>query len=167
MTQSRLKEVMSYDCDTGIFSWKKKISRKVVVGKAAGCLDGQGYLMIRIDKKIYKAHRLAWLYVYGKFPDKQLDHINRVKTDNRICNLREASQGENQQNHPRHITNTSGIIGVRWYKRTKKWHASIKYKNRNIHLGYFQSIEEAAAARAEGKAKYHTFHPEDNNDKAT
>lgn len=167
VTQDRLKEVLDYDPDTGVFTWKKKISRKVVVGKIAGCPDGGGYTIIRIDHKTYKAHRLAWLYVTGAFPKDQIDHINRVKTDNRICNLREASPRENQQNHPIHRDNTSGVTGVDWVKRAKKWRAVIKHKGRNIHLGYYNTIEEAAMSRAIAKAKYHTFHPESDNEKAS
>jgi len=165
VTQERLKEVLDYDPCTGIFTWKNKVSRKIVVGRIAGCLDGRGYSMIRIDRKIYKSHRLAWLYMNGAFPNGQIDHINRIKTDNRICNLREASPSENQQNHPLHSDNTSGFTGVSWVKRINKWRAEIKHNGKNIHLGYHKTIEEAVAARAIAKAKYHAFHPEDNNEK--
>jgi hypothetical protein len=166
VTQHRLKEVLDYNFDTGVFTWKKKTSKKIVVGQVAGCLDGQGYIMIKVDGKIYKAHRLAWLYVNGAFPSRQIDHINRVKADNRICNLREALPWENQQNHPMHSSNTSGVVGVNWSRHAKKWRAQIKHNGRNLHLGYYENMEDAIVARAMAKAKYHTFHPEDSNEKA-
>jgi len=98
ITQDKLKEILDYNQHTGLFTWKKikKYSNRSV-GDIAGSLS-LGYVVIGIDKKIYKAHRLAWLYVYGEFPKEQLDHINGNKEDNRICNLREANQSQNNFN---------------------------------------------------------------------
>ena len=163
VTQDRLKQVISYDPDTGEFVWLQATSRRIRVGNIAGTTYEDGYRRIAIDGFGYRAHPLAWLYVYGKFPEEQLDHINRIKSDNRLINLRLATNAENQQNHPVRRNNNSGIIGVHWYRRTGKWHAQISSGSRRIHIGYYDTIEEAATARAAAKAKYHTFHPEDNN----
>ena len=165
VAQARLKELLDYNPDTGVFTWRKSRGC-VAAGSVAGCMDAKGYLRIRVDGKKYANHRLAWLYVYGEFPADQLDHINRVRNDNRICNLRTATQTENHQNTRKPRTNTSGVVGVCWDKSRGKWIAQITTNGRCKHLGYYGAIEEAAAARAAGKAKYHTFNPEDNNEEA-
>lgn len=90
LTQARLKELFHYDKETGAFT-HIKARRGVRVGKILGCLANNGYLVIRADGKLYLAHRLAWMYVHGAFPPDQLDHINRMRTDNRLCNLRLAT----------------------------------------------------------------------------
>ena len=89
LTAERLREVMSYDPETGVLTWRKKTGRKgrVVVGRAAGNYDPDGYICVRIDRKNYKAHRLAWLYVYGTWPDNRIDHIDGIKDNNAITNL--------------------------------------------------------------------------------
>lgn len=165
VTQARLKELLDYDPGTGVFIWR--VSRGTArAGSVAGTFNSEGYIRIKIDRKLYLAHRLVWLYVCGKFPVNQLDHIDRDPSNNRIENLRLATQAENKQNLSKPYTNTSGVVGVSWNKQTGKWQAYIQLNNRQIHLGLFDTIEEAAAARAAAKAKLHTFHSEDNNAKA-
>lgn len=165
VTQERLKELLEYDPGTGVFTWR--VDRgSAKTNSVAGCGDGYGYLRIRVDGRAYKAHRLAWLYVHGEFPPDQLDHVNRVRTDNRISNLRPATHAENKQNYSKRRNNTSGVTGVYWHKRSGKWRTEIMLNRRIFCLGYYNTIEEAAAARAAAKAKLHTFHPEDSNDKA-
>lgn len=160
ITQERLKELLDYDPGTGLFT--RRIGRGgEAAGSVAGTTNNDGYVRIHIDKKLYRAHRLAWLYIHGEFPPNQIDHINRQRSDNRIENLRPSTQRENNQNQSKPRSNTSGVVGVHWYKRIGKWQAYIMLNKRNIHLGYFDSLEEAAAARAAAKAKLHTFHPED------
>lgn len=165
VTQERLKKLLNYDKDSGIFTWAKNRGRSSK-GSVAGHLSYNGYVYIKIDGKNYSAHRLAWLYENAQLSDLQIDHINRIRNDNRISNLREVTPLENQQNHSKHKTNKSGIVGVHWCKRDQKWVAGISYKNKSITIGVFNTKEEAAEARTEAKAKYHTFHSEDNNDKA-
>lgn len=161
LTQKRLKELLDYHPGTGVFTWRINRGGTAKTGSVAGCVLGDEYLQIQIDGKGYYAHRLAWLYVHGEFPPDQLDHINRVRADNRIANLRPATNAENNQNQCRRSDNTSGVVGVYWYKQLGKWRALIQLNGRLMHLGYYKTIEEAAAARAVAKAKYHTFHPED------
>ena len=166
MTQAQLKEILDYNPDTGVFTWL--ISRGPrPAGSVAGVVKRSGYVTIGVHGKTYLAHRLAWLYVHGEFPVDQIDHVNREKADNRIKNLRPSTQSENLQNMSKPCTNTSGIVGVIWCKQTSKWRAQIQLNRRMIHIGRFETIEEAAAARAAAKAKYHTFNPEDNNEKTT
>ena len=91
LTQSRLKEVLAYDPYSGKFTWKVSLNTKIRAGSAAGCLSPEGYIRITIGGKKYKAHRLAWFYVYGYFPENQVVHLNGARSDNRISNLREGS----------------------------------------------------------------------------
>lgn len=150
LTAEKLREILSYDPDTGVMKWKAKTSPKMRVGDVAGCVDrfGTGYRQIRIEGKTYREHRLAWLYVYGKWPEQVIDHINGVRTDNRLCNLREATPAQNQQNRVGcQRNNTSGVRGVCWDKRTAKWMAFIQFNGRHLHLGRFDDIEKAAGAR--------------------
>ena len=153
ITQERLKELLEYNKNTGIFYWRiNKQSRKA--GTVAGHINKYGYVRIMLDKRQYQAHRLAWLYCYGSFPVEQIDHINHNKSDNRICNLREASEVDNHKNRPKQLNNTSGCTGVSWYKPTSKWGAYIQVNGKSITLGYFSSFTEAVKARKEAEIKY-------------
>lgn len=158
ITQERLKELLCYCPETGVFTWLKTSSTRVKPGMVAGSVL-RGYVRIDIGGKRYPAHRLAWMYVYGRFPDTQIDHINGIKGDNRIANLRPATNAENQQNVGLKRNNTSGIIGVHMDPRGRKkqWVASIKVNGRTKTLGYFSSAEEAIAARQSAEKQYHPF----------
>lgn len=163
ITQDYLKTILDYNQDTGVFTWKVKRfshANKVNVGVIANNKSVWGYCRIGIDGKRYMAHRLAWLYVYGSFPPNQIDHINRDRGDNRICNLRLSSQGENMQNISLNCKNTSGFKGVSWDKKAKKWYAKITHQYKQIPLGLYDVVEDAAKAYSEAKKKYHTFNPE-------
>jgi hypothetical protein len=164
VTQQRLKELLHYDEETGKFTWMVKKGR-IKPGHLAGSVNNCGYVHICIDRKHYKASRLAWLYVYGHMPSSYVDHVNRIRTDDRISNLRLASANENSQNRKMNSKNKSGISGVSWHKRTSKWTAQIMVNGEKIYLGIFETIEDAAAARSSAKEKYHTFNPEDYNEK--
>lgn len=166
VTQSQLKELLDYNSETGTFKWLIDV-RRSRAGDVAGHLHSKGYIAIKIGRRDYYAHRLAWMYCYGQFPNGNIDHINRNRSDNRICNLRIANHVQNGQNLKTYRNNTSGVIGVNWNKRTSKWKSEIDINGKRFYLGLFNTIEEASEARAVAKAKYHTFHPEDNNEKAT
>jgi hypothetical protein len=129
-------------------------SNSVKVGDVAGSLDGEGYLLIMVQSRLYRAHRLAWLYVYGTWPEGQLDHINRNRSDNRISNLREVTNKQNHQNRSKPSNNTSGHPGVSWHKRDSKWLSSIRHNYKKTHLGYFTNIEDAIAARKAAEKLY-------------
>lgn len=145
LTQDYLMQILTYDADSGLFYWNKETKKRLIKGSAAGTLDN-GYVLIGIDRKQYRAHRLAWLYVYGEIPKEQIDHINCIKTDNRIENLRLASNGQNCANRKLQSNNTSGYKGVWFSKRTNKWCAQVGYNNKKIKLGFYNSPEEAYLA---------------------
>ena len=154
LTAEYLRSVLHYDPETGIFTRKVRTSRRVKVGDIAGYPDGHGYLQIRVQSRLYKAHRLAWLYTYGERPKGQIDHINRNRSDNRIANLRDVSHKQNQQNSGKRHDNKSGHTGIYWYKQSFKWRACIMHNYKLIHLGYYNTIEEAIYARKAGEKLY-------------
>lgn len=113
----------------------------------AGTVEKNGYTVIKLAGKTYKAHRLAWLHVYGRWPVDQIDHINRVRTDNRLCNLREASRSENQINTRRLVNRTSGVTGVKLHKRKRmRFEARITVRGKRLYLGLFERLEDAQQA---------------------
>ncbi|ABK00189.1 HNH endonuclease [Xanthomonas phage Xop411] len=160
LTFEDVDKLLAYDTETGVLTWKVSRSN-VKAGSVAGRPNSNGHLQVMVHSKHYLVHRLAWLLHTGSWPIQQLDHINRVRDDNRIENLRECSNAENSQNRGKQSNNTSGVTGVSWYKRSGKWQALIKLNGKHIHLGYFDTIEEAATARSAAKRKYHMFQPED------
>ena len=155
LTQERLKEILHYNPDTGSMNWLV-LDRNKNPDKEAGCLSKDGYKVIQIDGRQYKAHRIAWLYFYGTWPKKQIDHINRIKNDNRIHNLREANTSENAQNIVKTKNNT-GYRGVTYWSNSGKYVAMICINGKNKFLGSFTTPEDAHAAYIEEKKKYHKF----------
>lgn len=156
LTQARLKLLVSYDKDTGLFTHIKK-RNGVTVGKIAGSSDPNGYIRIALDGRDYFAHRLAWFYMMGEWPPFQIDHVNRVTSDNRFCNLRLATNAENHQNCGMPKNNSSGFIGVDFHKPKNKWRATIKVNGKGKHIGYFDTKEAAAAARRAAELELHPF----------
>ena len=163
ITQKRLKELLKYSPDTGELVWVAQSSNRIKVGEVAGTMLTNGYLNISIDGQRYRAHRLAWLYVYGDLPINQIDHINRNKIDNRIVNLREVSNKENHRNMPLQRNNKTRISGVGWCRSQGRWRSHITVDGRFIHLGYRDSMLDAAAIRksAEYKHGFHANHGDD------
>ena len=147
LTQNKLKELLSYDEKTGIFTWKVSNSNRVKVGSIAGTRRPDDYLIIMINKKGYRAHQLAWFYVHGYFPENDIDHINRKRKDNRIKNLREISRQCNLRNSKKRVSNTSGITGIYWHKINSKWVSTIKINYQTYHLGSFIDYNEAVCIR--------------------
>ena len=159
LTQARLKEVLDYNPETGVFRWRITVNRnKAHAGTVAGWIRSNGYLMISIDKKEYRAHRLAWLYIYGKWPENQIDHENQIRSCNAIKNLRDVTNAINCKNQRITKRNTSGITGVCWDKSRNKWLASIVVNYKQINLGRFEKIKDATRARKAAERKY-GFHP--------
>lgn len=142
LNQNQLKSLLSYDPETGYFTWI--MGRRF--GKIAGSANNQGYLVIRINKKLCKAHRLAWLYVYGAISIFDIDHINGNKIDNRIVNLRECTATQNKWNVGIRKGNKSGFKGVSWSERDDKWRAQISSRSKSKHIGYYATAELASAA---------------------
>lgn len=159
LTAERLREVLNYTPDTGIFTRKIKTSTKTCIGEIAGCITSRGYWVIIIDKTPYLAHRLAWLHQYGVWPKEGIDHANGIKTDNRIVNLREATQAENVQNTKAKKEGGQYALGTSYRKHTGRWDAVIGVNWKQKYLGNFATQEEAHQAYAAAKLKYHTFSP--------
>lgn len=145
LTQKRLKELLHYDSDTGMFTWRADRG-SAKAGDVAGSVDSHGYIRINIDGRRYLAHRIAWLYTHGSFPPNDLDHVNHSVADNSIKNLRLATRSENQQNSGISSNNTSGFKGVHWDESNGKWRARARIGYKNHHLGYFPTAEQASGA---------------------
>lgn len=150
----RIKEFLEYDEITGVFRWKKTKSSSAVAGNVAGTPNSNGHLQVVVDGRAYFLHRLAWLYVHGRFPESNIDHINGNPADNRIVNLREASQAMNMQNLRRaQKNNKSGYLGVS--PARNKWRARIDVNGDRISLGVFEDPAQAYEAYLAAKRKMH------------
>jgi hypothetical protein len=146
---------VSYNPKTGVFTWLKKVGRGNK-GNIAGHINKHGYLQIQCDRKKYQAHRIAWFMTYGKWPDGDIDHINGVRTDNRIENLRDVSRSNNLKNQRKpKANNKSGFLGVYWHKGDSKWIAKIKINGKNKHLGSFENPAIAHTAYLTAKRESH------------
>lgn len=153
LTQDYLKSVIRYDTETGDFTWLKSVSKRVSVGQSAGYVD-EGYLKIKIDGTKYRAHRLAWFYVHGVWPDNLLDHEDGDALNNRISNLRLATRTQNNRNKTMYSNNTSGVTGVTWCNEMLAWRVRLRLNGVNNHLGFFADLEEATIA-ADGFRQNH------------
>jgi hypothetical protein len=158
LTAETLRQRYTYDPETGVFTHKQAV-HKSRLGKHAGFNDGQGYTRIYVLGRLYRAHRLAWLYVTGQWPVADIDHINRVRSDNRWSNLRSVSRQENLCNAGIRSDSKSGVTGVHWLSRDKRWGAEISNAGKRIRLGYFTNFEEAVAVRAKAKTQFHSNQP--------
>lgn len=149
------RTILRYDPATGRFTWIVN-STRIKVGDQAGSTDNKGYVRIRIGSRKHAAHRLAWIMATGEDPgDKTIDHINGDKSDNRILNLRLATNAENQRNKGAYRCKTSLPKGVFWNKGKGRFHAAIRTDGKLKHLGYFDAPEQAEKAYAEAAKKLH------------
>lgn len=154
LTLERLKEILSYAPETGLFTrlcWVGGNARKDTI---AGVEHDGRYIRISIDGKPYYAHRLAWLYMTGEWPEDDIDHKDLNGFNNRWINLREATRTQNSGNVHKRCTNTSGIKGIWWNKYHQKWTAEIMINQKKIHIGHFVVFEDAVKARHEADEKY-------------
>jgi len=161
LSQARLKELLHYNLNTGIFTNLTYRSSNAKKGDVAGCiidLNGKKYLSIRIDGASYLCHRLAWLYVTGLFPSATIDHSDGNGTNNAFSNLASVTHLENHKNKRLHSNNKSGVCGVFMDKSRDKWRTEIKINFKTIHLGRFNDFFEACCARKSAERKY-GFHP--------
>lgn len=155
ITADRLRSLLAYDQETGIFRWSVSRAAQVRAGDVAGSTDSGGYRQIMIDGRAILSHRLAWLYVYGEYPRGQIDHINGTRDDNRIANLRVVNASENAQNKYRpRSDNKLGLLGV--HQHGKRFRAEISTPGKIHSLGVFATPEEAHRAYLDAKK---TFHP--------
>jgi len=172
LTQEILKELIHYDPDTGIFTWKERdvkwfksqkscdIWNKRFPGKVAGNIHGNNkkynkvYWRISVLDKRYQSHRLAVLYMTGKFPGNEIDHIDGDSLNNRWINLREVTHLENGKNVKLNVNNKTGCAGTYFHTRIGKWKAQISHNTKRFHLGYFDKLEDAIAARKQAEKQY-------------
>lgn len=155
LTVERLREVLSYDPDSGQFRWRVQLSAWGKVGQVAGTKGERGYIHICVDRNICAAHRLAWLHTHGAWPKYEIDHINGVKDDNRLINLRDVPRRINQQNQRRAIGGRTGLIGATFHRATGKYRARVWVDGRNISLGLYATPEEAHEAYVSHKRIHH------------
>lgn len=145
MDIQELHKYLRYDKSTGIFFWKVNSGARTVSGKMAGTIV-DGYVRISVKRKQFKAHRIAWLFSYGEWPINEVDHINSIRNDNRIENLRLARKEDNQRNVGIRRTNTSGYRGVCFHKESKRWRAQCWVNGKRNQLGSFDTAELASNA---------------------
>ena len=160
ITHHRLKELLSYDPDTGLFKRSISTGRHGCHKKGAfvGChCKHHGYIFIRLDGVLYRAHRLVWLYVHGEFPIADIDHINGIRHDNRLCNLRDVTRSENLQNTLK-AKGESGLRGAYTHKNGR-WRSSISVDGVEKKLGWFATAEEAHQVYTQAKNTLHPYRP--------
>lgn len=145
---------LTYNPETGLLRFKvDRVYKKA--GDITGCDNGHGYIQVYLNGRYYKGHRIAWEMTYGEIPEGyEIDHINHIRSDNRLCNLRLVSKSENQRNLSKYKNNTSGVTGVSWDKSKNKWVAQIHVNRKHINLGRFDNPLDAAAARKRAEIKY-------------
>ncbi len=154
LTQARLKELLHYNSDTGVFTRKTTIQYNAEKGMVVGSICPGGYLQVSLQGVVYTLHRLAFLYCGGAFPEQQVDHKNHDRADNRWCNLRESTNKQNSRNMSLSVLNTSGYTGVHWTASLGKWIAYIKVDGIRRHLGCYVDIIDAVDARQAANRKY-------------
>lgn len=160
ISQENLKSRLEYDPASGNFTWKFNSEMTPTwnarfAGKPAGTLNREGYIQIKLYRLGYRAHRLAWLYIYGAWPLEEVDHINGNKIDNRISNLRQASRHENARNRGLQSNNKTGYVGVRKPRGCRRYTATIGINGQQKRLGLFDTAEEAAEAYRIAAASLH------------
>lgn len=177
LTQEYLKECLHYNPESGEFTWNVRprhhfrtdpiykmwnthYSNKPAGSKVTPEKSRTSYLWIGIDGKNYRAHRLAWLYVHGAWPDNSIDHIDGSGLNNKLINLRDVTNRQNQMNRKTQLNNTSGFTGVVWDKNHKKFQARIKINGKQKNLGSYNTLEAAAAARAAAELEHGYTTPE-------
>lgn len=178
INQKYLLSILEYNKETGVFLWKKregndkssKIFNALYAGNKAGSIHSSKrsvtrYIAIKIGKKSYKAHRLAFIMTEGRAP-KEVDHINHNGLDNSWSNLRSSNRRDNQKNLPRQKSNKSGCIGVNWHKAAKKWQArAVDMSGKRVDLGRYRNIEDAVKARKKYEKEFKYYqHREAMND---
>lgn len=169
LPQSDLKELFDYDPDTGILTWRIRPAdhfktrqafdawNTKYAGKAAGSLNNDGYLQVGINGNRFQAHRIIYKWLHNEEPE-QIDHINHVRDNNRSVNLRAATNQINGMNRNMNSNNTSGVMGVSWFKPSSKWRADIWADGKQINLGYFDAKKDAINARQSAETEY-GYHP--------
>jgi hypothetical protein len=160
-----VRGLLNYDQETGIFTWKVNRSRTAKLGEVAGNIDIlDGYVRISINGTLCKGHRLAWLHVYGEWPNGEIDHIHGIRHDNRISQLREVDDLGTAQNRGIGKANNSGRVGVSYLPKTNKYTAFIRANGVQYHLGTFDTFDEARSVRRQKEAEFFGEYARDHGD---
>lgn len=156
ITKQEINELLSYEPSTGFFRWAKDRKRKKA-GSIAGTATKEGYVRIAINGKLHAAHRLAWVVMHGSTPSNVIDHINGIRSDNRISNLRDVTTSENAQNQKkaRADNKSSGLLGAYYVKHRGNWQSQITLNGKAKHLGIFKTAKEAHEAYLKAKREIH------------
>lgn len=169
ISPEEIKRLISYDPKSGLLRWRPrqqsdfasmssfKAWNTQFAGREAGSISKTGYVVVSLSGQKMLGHRIAWVIHHGRWPDALMDHVNGLRADNRINNLREATPAQNAQNQRRHKSNKSGVCGVTWHKKTKRWQVRIGSANKSLHVGYFSDLQSAKDARKFAE-KQHGFH---------
>lgn len=155
LTLARLRELLEYEPEMGVFRWKVTKCWRSPAGSEAGTINNHGRRAIMVDQKLYTAHRLAWFYIHGEWPEQEIDHINCDPADNRLCNLRLATSSQNKCNSRRPINNKSGFKGVYYNRRLGRFGAQIAINKKHKWLGLFDTAEAAHAAYCQAASNLH------------
>ena len=159
LSVERANELFDYNPETGVVVWKISPANCVKAGDEVGSINNEGYRQTKVKRKCCKVHRLAWFLTHGVWPTAQIDHINGNRSDNRICNLREATNMENIQNlrKARSDNLSTGILGVHIDPKSGRFKGKITVCGKQIHLGYFDTAQEAHEAYLIKKREVHAF----------
>ncbi|WPJ68520.1 hypothetical protein OMDBNIEC_00034 [Salmonella phage STP-SP5] len=167
--QKYLQKILTYCSETGVLTWNQRFNArtKQYEGCIAGYIlktnSGKKYISIEIDQNVYLAHRIIWKMLYNEEPD-QIDHDNGNGLDNRLINLNKSNKFINACNHKRRKDNTSGVTGVSFHKRYQKWQVRINNKGQRIHLGNYDTFEEAVRVRKQAEREYN-FNPKHGSER--
>jgi hypothetical protein len=152
LTQEQVRKLFNYNSETGVLTWKIRPANNVQIGDTAGSDNGEEYLQTKINRRLHYNHRISYLWYHGYLPEF-IDHKNGMS--NKIDNLRECTQSQNQCNRKLNRNNTSGIKGVSWNKLAKKWVAKVYIDGKQKHLGFFTGLSDAESAVKAARKKHH------------
>lgn len=157
LTQARLRELLHYDPETGLFTWRQNRRGHIRIGDVAGFARSDGYVRIVVDQRRAWAHRLVWLYVHGEWPTQQIDHINGNPSDNRLANLRDVAPRINMQNERqgRRRKGPGQLLGAHWCATSGRWKSSINVNAKPLHIGVFNTEQQAHDAYIAAKRRLH------------
>ena len=156
LSQEKLKSIFEYDPVTGVMRWKESRSN-MIKNSIAGSIHSSGYKVVTIESGSYKMHRIIWIMLFDNIPNGfYIDHINGNKIDNRLENLRLATNSQNQQNRPAPKNSSSGYRGVTWHKQMQQWMARIGHHGQRTTIGFFNTAEDAYEAYKKEAVKLFT-----------
>lgn len=154
VTQEQLRELFTLDPDEGVLRYRVKHLR-YKAGLVAGSVGHKGWRSIMVNQRRYQAHHLVWMYVHGRWPTHELDHVNGIRDDNRLSNLREADAFQQVMNSARPPTNKSGARNVYFIRKSGKFRVSVRYRGKHVHIGHFSTLQEASVAATDARNRLH------------